>query len=165
MLVLLLLLHNYVLILLLSQFQHFHIHHMFFFFLQPLYMLLLLLLPILHNYVLLLIFHYIEDITEGISIQEFKNSITTKTLYQLYFSNFDTIEQALTTKSKKELAFDYLIKHFNIELQENTELNGNVWGRLVSIQAKEDEGEWDTTATANLVDYEEEFNVIKEMVK
>ena len=79
--------------------------------------------------------------------------------------HFNTIKQALITKSKKEQAFDYLIKHFNIECGVDSMPNGEVWARFVHIQSKDDEGTWDTTATANLVDYEEEFNFLKEMIK
>lgn len=52
-------------------------------------------------------------------------------------------------------------KHFIIKLKEDTELDGNVWARFVDIQAKEDEGEWDCSAIANLVDYKEEFDLLK----
>ena len=66
---------------------------------------------------------------------------------------------------KQEKVLNVIKKHFIIELQENTEPNGNVWGRLVSIQAKEDEGTWDTTACANIADYKEDFDVLKEWLK
>lgn len=67
----------------------------------------------------------------------------------------------LRKAEEKIKALNIIKKHFIIKFDEETELNGNVWGRLVSIQAKEDEGEWDTTATANLVDYKEEFAMLK----
>ena len=56
-----------------------------------------------------------------------KNSVTTKTLYQLYFANFDTIEQALTTKTKKEKAWDIVNnKEVNmIRFKAVVMLNGN----------------------------------------
>lgn len=71
-------------------------------------------------------------------------------------------EFALIEKSLK--ALEIIKKHFIIKISEETELNGNIWGRLVSIQSKEDEGTWDTTACANLVDYKEEFNLLKEVI-
>ena len=63
------------------------------------------------------------------------------------------------------MAFEIIKKHFIINLSEETELNGNVWGRLVKIQSKEDEGTWDTTATANIVDYKEDFDLLKEVLE
>lgn len=62
-------------------------------------------------------------------------------------------------------ALEIIKKHFIIKISEETELNGNIWGRLVSIQSKEDEGTWDTTACANLVDYKEEYETIKEVLE
>ena len=43
--------------------------------------------------------------------------------------------------------------------------NGEVWARCIYIQSKEDKGTYDTTATANLVDYEDEFNLLKEVLE
>lgn len=51
-------------------------------------------------------------------------------------------------------------KHFIIKFEED-DVKGDVWGRLVSIQSKEDEGDWDTTACANIVDYKEDFELLK----
>ena len=76
-----------------------------------------------------------------------------------------TIEQALLKAQKEHKALEIIKKHFNIKLDVETELNGNVWGRLVSIQAKEDKDTWDTTASANIVDYKEEFNLLKEVLE
>ena len=56
---------------------------------------------------------------------------------------------------------DILQKHFIFKISKEFELNGNVWGMLVRIQAK-DEGDWDCTC-ANIVDYEEDFDVLKEV--
>ena len=51
-------------------------------------------------------------------------------------------------------------KHFIIKFEED-DVKGDVWGRLISIQSKEDEGDWDTTACANIVDYKEDFELLK----
>lgn len=51
-------------------------------------------------------------------------------------------------------------KHFIIKFEEDN-VKGDVWGRLISIQSKEDEGDWDTTACANIVDYKEDFELLK----
>ncbi len=51
-------------------------------------------------------------------------------------------------------------KHFIIKFEED-DVKGDVWGRLVSIQSKEDEGDWDTTACTNIVDYKEDFELLK----
>lgn len=72
-------------------------------------------------------------------------------------------EFALIEKSLK--ALEAIRKHFNFKFEEETELNGNVWGRLVSIQAKDDADTWDTTACANIVDYKEEFDLLKEVLE
>lgn len=67
---------------------------------------------------------------------------------------------------EKELkALDIIKKHFIIKLEEEIDLNGNVWGRLVSIQSKEDEGTWDTTACANIVNCKEDFDLLEEALK
>ena len=66
---------------------------------------------------------------------------------------------------RKELkALEIIKEHFIIRMSEEAELNGNVWGRLVRIQSKEDEGTWDTTAIANIVDYKEDFDLLKEVL-
>ena len=72
-----------------------------------------------------------------------------------------------TSKELKEQqkVLEILKKYFIIKLDVETELNGNVWGRLVSIQSKEDEGDWDTTACANLADYKEDFDTLKEWLE
>ena len=43
-----------------------------------------------------------------------KNSVTTKTLYQLYFANFDSIEQALNKAQENERVLEALKKHLHI---------------------------------------------------
>lgn len=85
--------------------------------------------------------------------------------YKQLFEDEKIIKQALINKSKKEQAFDYLIRHFNIECDVEAMKNGEVWARFVHIQSKEDKGTCDTTATANLVDYGNEFNLIKEVLE
>ena len=75
------------------------------------------------------------------------------------------IDIALETKTKKEQAFDCLIKYFNITCNIDPESDGEIWARFVNIQAKEDEGTWDTTATANLVDYKEDFDLLKSLLE
>ncbi len=46
-----------------------------------------------------------------------KDSVTTKTLYQLYFANFDTIEQALLKAQKIEEESKQLEKELNCPLE------------------------------------------------
>ena len=72
--------------------------------------------------------------------------------------------EELESVEKKLMALEIIKKHFIIKMSEETELNGNVWGRLVRIQSKEDEGTWDTTAIANIVDYKEDFDLLKEVL-
>lgn len=67
--------------------------------------------------------------------------------------------------AKLKNAIEIIKKHFIIKLEEETDLNGNVWGRLVSIQSKEDEGTWDTTACANIVNCKEDFDLLKEVLE
>ena len=78
---------------------------------------------------------------------------------------YDPIDFDLDIVEKSLKALEIIKKHFIIKLEEETELNGNIWGRLVSIQAKEDKDTWDTTASANIVDYKEEFNLLKEVLE
>ena len=66
---------------------------------------------------------------------------------------------------KLKKAIDIIKKHFIIKLEEETDLNGNVWGRLVSIQSKEDEGTWGTTACANIVNCKEDFDLLEEVLE
>lgn len=66
---------------------------------------------------------------------------------------------------KVEQCLDSLIKFFNIKCSVEYTLNDGIWARFVSIQSKQDEGTWDTTACANLVNNEEDFNNIEEVVK
>lgn len=68
-------------------------------------------------------------------------------------------------KENKALAFDYLVKHFNFEFKAESIRNGEKWARFVTIQSKDDEGTWDTTAMANLVDYKEEYEFLEQMLK
>lgn len=79
-----------------------------------------------------------------------------------------TVEDLLPGKCEKVWkslkALEIIKKHFIIKISEEVELNGNIWGLLVSIQSKEDAGTWDTTACANIVDYKEEFNLLKEVL-
>ena len=70
------------------------------------------------------------------------------------------IIEDLTIKQAK--ALEILKKHFIFKLSEETEKNGEVWLRMVSIQAKEDEGTYDTSAYTNLVDYKEDFEALRE---
>ena len=79
--------------------------------------------------------------------------------------NCKRIEEELESVEKKLRALEIIKKHFIIRMSEEAELNGNVWGRLVRIQSKEDEGTWDTTAIANIVDYKEDFDVLKEVLE
>ena len=72
--------------------------------------------------------------------------------------------EELESVEKKLRALEIIKKHFIIRMSEEIELNGNVWGRLVRIQSKEDEGTWDTTAIANIVDYKEDFDLLKEVL-
>lgn len=64
---------------------------------------------------------------------------------------------------KKLQSIDIIKKHFNIEFSVETEKHDKVWGLLVSIQAKLDKGEWDSTAYANLVNDKEDFEILKEV--
>ena len=79
--------------------------------------------------------------------------------------DYENIKQALLKAEKEHKALEIIKKHFIIKMSEETELNGNVWGRLVRIQSKEDEGTWDTTAIANIVDYKEDFDLLKEVLE
>ena len=72
--------------------------------------------------------------------------------------------EELESVEKKLMALEIIKKHFIIKMSEEAELNGNVWGRLVRIQSKEDEGTWDITASANIVDYKEDFDLLKEVL-
>ena len=72
--------------------------------------------------------------------------------------------EELESFEKKLRALEIIKKHFIIRMSEEPELNGNIWGRLVRIQSKEDEGTWDTTAIANIVDYKEDFDLLKEVL-
>ena len=68
------------------------------------------------------------------------------------------------TIEKSLRALEIIKKRFIIEFDKEEDLDGNTWGLLVSFQSKEDEGECDTTACANLVDNEEDFNLLKEVL-
>ena len=70
-------------------------------------------------------------------------------------------EFALIEKSLKALE---AIKKYFIFKFDKEEDSGGVWALLVSIQAKEDEGTWDTTASTNIVDHEEDFEILKEVL-
>ena len=59
----------------------------------------------------------------------------------------------------QEKVLNIIKKHFNIKFDDLD------WGKLVNIQAKEDDGEWDCTATADLIDYKEDFDTLKEWLK
>ena len=72
--------------------------------------------------------------------------------------------EELESVEKKLRALEIIKKHFIIRMREEAELNGNVWSRLVCIQSKEDEGTWYTTAIANIVDYKEDFDLLKEVL-
>lgn len=79
-----------------------------------------------------------------------------------------SIKQILIKEQENEnkaLAFDYLVKHFNFECKADSLRDGEVWARFVTIQSKDDEGTWDTTAMANLVDYKEEYEFLEKMLK
>ena len=125
---------------------------------------------------------YLEEALECIKSldnMEFSRSIETyvplidsdisETQYLCNTDEFYIIKQALlkAQKQEKEIAkyqkmLDIFNKHFIIELEEKA-IDGVVWGRLVSIQAREDEGDWDTTACANLVDFEEDYELLKNL--
>jgi len=60
---------------------------------------------------------------------------------------------------RQEKVLNIIKKHFNITFDDLD------WGKLVNIQAKEDDGEWDCTATADLIDYKEDFDALKEWLK
>lgn len=120
----------------------------------------------------------VEDIEKSLKrLEAINNANPSEALNQIDFMILDcvttplqhealkTVEQALLKAQENEKVIKAIKKHFNIKLDEETELNGNVWGRLVSIQAKEDNGTWDTTATANLVDYKEDFDLLREYFK
>ena len=66
---------------------------------------------------------------------------------------------------KKGIAFDYLTKYFNIICSTDKLLTGEICCRLISIQSKADEGTYDTTAIADLLHCEEEYDFIKEVLK
>ena len=81
---------------------------------------------------------------------------------------YNTIKQALLKSQEMEnkaLAFDYLVKHFNFECKADSLRSGEVWARFVTIQSKDEEGTWDTTSMANLVDYKEEYEFLEKMLK
>lgn len=93
-----------------------------------------------------------------------------------HLDNLKLIKQALINSQNntrvlskdernKALAFDYLVKHFNFECKADSLRDGEVWARFVTIQSKDDEGTWDTTAMANLVDYKEEYDFLEKMLK
>ena len=79
--------------------------------------------------------------------------------------DIDNIKQALLKAQIEHKALETIKEYFIFKFDREEEPDGNVWGLLVSIQAKEDEGNWDCTATANLAGYEEEFNTLKETLK
>ena len=80
-------------------------------------------------------------------------------------SAYECLKQALLKAQEQEKALEIIKKHFIIKLEEETDLNGNVWGRLVSIQSKEDEGTWDTTACANIVNCKEDFDLLEKVLE
>lgn len=78
--------------------------------------------------------------------------------------DIENIKQALLKAEKEHKALEAIKEYFIFKFDKEEDLGGNVWGLLVSIQSKEDEGTWDTTASANLAGYEEEFNLLKEVL-
>jgi len=70
------------------------------------------------------------------------------------------LELKSTEIAELKKVLETIKKHFIIKFEED-DVKGDVWGRLISIQSKEDEGDWDTTACANIVDYKEDFELLK----
>ena len=78
-----------------------------------------------------------------------------------YSEQFETIKNYILKSQENEKVLNTLKKHFIFKFNEDAELNGNIWGRLISIQAKDDEGQWDCTACTNIVDFKEDFDLLK----
>jgi hypothetical protein len=78
-----------------------------------------------------------------------------------YCKNIENLKNKLLKAQEQEKVLEIIKKHFNIRLLVEETKDDGVWGRLVMIQSKQDEGTWDTTATANVVDYKEEFELLK----
>lgn len=69
------------------------------------------------------------------------------------------LKNVLKQMEKQEKVLNIIKKYFNIKFDDLD------WGKLVNIQAKEDDGEWDCTATADLIDYKEDFDALKEWLE
>ncbi len=92
------------------------------------------------------------------ALEEIKHQFGCDPSYYGLDEQFEVIEKTLK-------GLEVIKKHFNVCLSVETDHKGKVWGRLVSIQAKEDKGTWDTTACANLALYKEDFKILKEVFK
>lgn len=105
--------------------------------------------------------------TKDLEVLEIIKSIQTNN-YDRRINDYTSVneecEYEISIIEKELKALEIIKKHFIIKLEEETDLNGNVWGRLVSIQSKEDEGTWDTTACANIVNCKEDFDLLEEML-
>lgn len=107
-----------------------------------------------------------------IELQAIKNSSPSDALYCLenirkdiydfytdFLDDISIIKQALIKAQENEKVLNIIKKHFNIKFDDLD------WGKLVNIQAKEDDGEWDCTATADLIDYQEDFDVLRKWLE
>lgn len=61
-------------------------------------------------------------------------------------------------------ALEILKGCFNFKFSVTTGLNGDVLGRIVSIEVKNYVYDWDYIASVNLVDFKEEFDFLKEVL-
>lgn len=75
------------------------------------------------------------------------------------FKDLKIIENYILKAQENEKVLNIIKKFFNIKFDDLD------WGKLVHIQAKENDGEWDCTATADFTDYKEDFDVLKEWLK
>lgn len=70
--------------------------------------------------------------------------------------DLSVIKNSLIKTQKMQKVLEILKKHFNFKFV----VDGFML--LVLIQSKQDEGDWDCTACANLANYKEEYDLLKE---
>lgn len=75
------------------------------------------------------------------------------------FKDLKTIENYILKAQENEKVLNIIKKFFNIKFDDLD------WGKLVYIQAKEDDGEYDCTATADLTDYKEDFDALRKWLE
>ncbi len=80
-----------------------------------------------------------------------------------YCPDFDK-EECLKVIEKEHKALEIIKKYFNIEFNEETTSQGDILARFVYIQGKEYARKWDYVAAADLVNYQEDFKTLKEVL-